>query len=1020
MRPAPSILRVAVVLGLATLVLAGCRQGSALHGRYNNFRAYYNAYYNASRVMEEGERQLERPDQVIDRTRLLSLYPTAGGRGANFQEAIDKSGELLRNRADSKWADDALFVIGKAYYYQNNLVGAEQKFRETIELASARGNDRLADEARVWLGRTLGAAQRYEEGTSVLQERLTAAEGDRGALARLRLVLGELYAREGRYQEAAEALREGIEDERDSDFAARALLLLGQVEEAAGQYDAAADAYRDAVDRRPPYELAYAAQLNRALVIGLDAGRTDEAIDLIRRMRRDDKNYDHRAEVELAYGRILAASGEERDAVEAMRSVLYDPQLAGGPLRGEAHARLAEFYRDIRSDYVRASAHFDTAATSIRIVPAPSESPTRAALLDVRRTADAYLAFATVAGRLAEADSLLELGMLDDAAFAARIEAIEAQRLADYREEQRLLQQTRAQQAFSGEGSGIRPPTASGDPLAATPARGNNLAVGGRPGAAGRPQSGFLSYQDPASVQANAVSFERVWGDRPLVPNWRRRAAIEASANTTDIGDGLTPGELARQRRGDGPPPLDLTPVPRTPLAQTQLRTQRAALRYEAANSLFLSLARPDSAATLYRLALEDGPAPEIALRIRFALAEVLTDEAERAEAESLYREIIDGAPESELAAAARARLGMAPLEVEEVETEPASFAYEQARERWREGAYATAVSDLLALAADSSRADQAPRALLGAASAYIEWAQRDGFDPLRPLPESVIPTGLFPEPAPEASGDLEVPTEAIEDPQDTENPEDVEPLDREEPLGDDEALEEGDQDLELTEIPEDVLRDVSLPVGEDADEVPIQASGEPDDDPIRTRRLGDPPSAVPGLATPDVPVAARPETEASGEGAGPREPTVDDVLALVQERGPGTPFAQRAAALRVALAPEPEAPEAAPTTLGGAYGFEGDEPLDPAYGGFTWRAQRIPNPLAVLVLLNGYERRGIRAAAIADGDGYRVVIGQFETRPDAFAVREDLPTEVQGAGASVVPMEGLELLGPEDLQADE
>ncbi|MEL6614735.1 MAG: hypothetical protein AAFQ43_03305, partial [Bacteroidota bacterium] len=223
MRPAPSILRVAVVLGLATFVLAGCRQGSALHSRYNNFRAYYNAYYNASRVMEEGERRLERPDQAIDRTRLLSLYPTAGARGANFQEAIDKSSELLRNRADSKWADDALFVIGKAYYYQNNLVGAEQKFRETIELASARGNDRLADEARVWLGRTLGAAQRYEEGTAVLQERLTAAEGDRRALARLRLVLGELYAREGRYEEAAQALRQGIEDERDSDFAARAL-----------------------------------------------------------------------------------------------------------------------------------------------------------------------------------------------------------------------------------------------------------------------------------------------------------------------------------------------------------------------------------------------------------------------------------------------------------------------------------------------------------------------------------------------------------------------------------------------------------------------------------------------------------------------------------------------------------------------------------------------------------------------------------------------------------------------------
>ena len=347
MRPAPSARRAPVAFLLAALLLGGC--GSLFGSRYDNFRAYYNAYYNASRVMEEGERQLERSDQPIDRTRLLSLYPVgAGSRGGNFQEAIDKSAELLRSRGSSKWADDALFLIGKARFYQRDLVGAEQKFRETIELAEARRNSKLADEARVWLGRTLGTAQRYEEGATVLQERLAAAEGNRAALARLRLVLGELYAREGRYTEAAEALRQGLENERDSDFAARAYFLLGQVNEAAGQYDAAADDYRDAALRRPPYELAYAAQLNQALVLGLDAGRTEEAIDLIRRMRRDDKNYQHRAEVELAYGRILAASGRPDDALVALRSVLYDPQLAGAPLRGEAHARLAEYFRDVR------------------------------------------------------------------------------------------------------------------------------------------------------------------------------------------------------------------------------------------------------------------------------------------------------------------------------------------------------------------------------------------------------------------------------------------------------------------------------------------------------------------------------------------------------------------------------------------------------------------------------------------------------------------------------------------------
>ncbi|MEM6327089.1 MAG: tetratricopeptide repeat protein, partial [Bacteroidota bacterium] len=733
---------VALVLG-ASVAVSGCRTGSPLHNRYNDFRAYYNAYYNASRVMDEGERQLERPDQVVDRTRLVPIFPEgSGARGTQFQEAIDKSSDLLRERATSKWADDALFLIGKAYFYQGNVVGAELKFRETIQLAESRGNGRLADESRMWLGRTLGLAERYDEGAALLQERLALAEGNRRDQARLRLVLGELFARAGRYDEAAASLREGVPDEPDDDTAARGLLLLGQVEELRGEFIAAAEAYREATDRRPAYEIGYAADISRALVLGLDAGRVEDALDLIRRMRRDDKNYQHRAEVELAYGRILSVAGQGREGREAMRSVLYDPLLQGGSLRGEAHVRLAEFYRDIRNDFVQASAHLDTAATSIRQSGASTDQNlARAALTDVPRTASAFNAYATVAVRLAEADSLLELGMLDDEAFAARIREIEAQRLEVYRQEQRRLEQTRTQQEFAG---GAQSAFREGSATQRSP---NNRAPGVAPASVGGTEVGFLSYRDQASVQANLLAFQRTWGERPLVPNWRRQAAIDASTVTAEDGQGIDPERLGRGAASSGPPPLDLSPIPRTPEAQIALRAERASLRYEAANALFLSLARPDSAATLYTLALEDGGPPEVSRQIRFALAEVETSRGRTEAAEALYRQIIEDAPETELADAARLRLGLDVATPDAEAAEPTSLAYEQARLRWTEGAYATAVGDFLALAADTSRADEAPRALLAAATAYIEWAHRDSFDVRRPLPESVIPPGLFPEP---------------------------------------------------------------------------------------------------------------------------------------------------------------------------------------------------------------------------------------------------------------------------------
>jgi len=339
--------------------LAGCRSGTALHRRYNNFRAYYNTYYNAEQKLEEGERGLQTANATVDRTRLIELFPSTSataGRTPVFDAAIDKSAELLRRRPDSRWADDALLVIGKSYFYERNFVGAEQKFRETIAAATLVNDRELADEARFWLGRTMAGAERYDEGVLVLREALEQRDGDRYWQGRMHLALGELYARAGRWDAATVDLRDGLAIVRDPDIGARAAMLLGQVEEAAGRYAAAAEAYDDAVRRRPAYEIAFAAELNRTLVLGLDAGEVTQSLAALRSMSRDDKNYARRAEVALAQARVLAAAGETEQARERFRAVLYDQAMAGQSVRGEAHYRYAEFYRDALGDYVTAAA----------------------------------------------------------------------------------------------------------------------------------------------------------------------------------------------------------------------------------------------------------------------------------------------------------------------------------------------------------------------------------------------------------------------------------------------------------------------------------------------------------------------------------------------------------------------------------------------------------------------------------------------------------------------------------------
>lgn len=960
--PIPTAARLAcAALLVCAAALAGCAQGSPLHNRYNNFRAYYNTYYNASRALEQGERSLQTSAAALDRSRLVDVFPaaraTAGGRDSPFQKAIDKSAELLRSRPTSRWADNALLVIGKAYYYQGNVVGAEQKFRET--LAVADGDRRLTDEARFWLGRTLAAAGRPDEAASVLTEDLEGST--RFWRPRLRLALGTLYARAGRYDDAVQALEAGAADVSDADLAARGLILLGQVHELAGRPAEAAAAFERAHRRRPAYELAFAAELNEALARSA-AGQHDDALGVLRRMRRDDKHFAHRAEIELALARVLAGAGRRAEAQERFRAVLYDQALGGAALRGEAHYRLGEFYRDVLRNYVRASAHFDTAATSLR---GPAEARdarlARGAIAQPTRTAATFNAFARVATRLAEVDSLLALGALPEDAFRERIAAIEARRRAQFEEEQRRQARLRDAQAFGEAAGGLRTGFDGG-------ARPTEAGTGS---AAASQEAGYLGFRSPTSVQAGLVAFQAVWGDRPLAPNWRRRAAISAGAVASGFGAGITQDQFLSRPSGVGPRPLDLSPIPRTPAALEAMRLERAGLRYELANALFLSLGRADSAATLYAQVLDEAPEAPVAARARFALAELEWAAGDTARAAERYRTLLARDVPPELASAARFRLGL-PEPVAETEDAMAERAYEAARRRWLGGDPGGAVRELLVLA-ETGSARVAPRAALAAAVAAAEWIRQGARDIHAPLPDTLLSPAL-------AGGD---------------------PVTLRALLARVEAQHAGTPYARQALAHRQALPPAPSPPEAEGPVAETLAAEAP---PIAAAPAANP-------ATPSPPVA-----DPAPDEAAERRRRLLEAERVVFDPPPGdTPAADGGEEEPVDRSADlsPEQVAAAPE---GTFGLRGTAPLAAMYGGYTWRVQAIPSALAADALLRTYLRRGYRAAlaleARPDGlDLYLVLVGQFATRADGLAARPELPPEGQGAAAALVPLAGLTLL---------
>ena len=1036
-RPVSSVFAAAAVLLVAGGALAGCRSGSALGRRYDNFRAYYNTYYNAERKLEEGERALLNVNTPVDRARLVTLFATApatAGRTPVFDAAIDKSAELLRRRPGSRWADDALLVIGKAYFYERNFVGAEQKFRETVAAAEITQDRRLADEARFWLGRTMAAADRYDDGVLVLREALDRPDGDRYWQARMHLALGELYARAGRWDAATVDLRDGLAAIDDADLAARAALLLGQVEEAGGRYDAAAEAYLDALGRRPAYEVAFAAALNRGLVLGLDAGQPDAGLDLLRAMARDDKNYARRADVALAQARVLAASGQTDAARTRFRDVLYDDELAGQAVRGEAHYRFAEFYRDALGDYVTAAMHFDSASTALTAAPTVAQRPSRAAIVGAGLVATTYQTVARTSQRIAAVDSLLALGALDDDAFRARIAELESVRLADWVQERREAEALRTAQDFGGGGAVPSPFGADGGPNGrGLTADGRGVSTDGTGGdptaaAASSVENGFLGYRDPRTVQSGQLSFQRIFGDRPLVPNWRRRAAVQGGTVAAGVGGGTVQEDFAPGFNTGlaGPPPLDLSGIPRTPGATAVLVDERAALRYELANTFFLALGRADRAELLYRLILDETPGAPVAARARYALAELAAEGGRAADAAPLYRDVADADSLSPLGLAARARLdGRDPVAAAPADDPRDDAAFADARRLWDDGDPRAAATALVALGSGAPDAPGAPRAFLAAALAFADWAGPDSLQASLP-PDLVPPTfvdslgaplpaAMPAEPAPAAAPEA-VPADPFPDtpgaaPRAARR-ERTEPRQRRyrtltpaAPVGVPVPIVPGSVADSAATTPPD-----AAPAGTDPTrtEPADSTQAAPADstqaeaalvDPARTDSTATPPGGAPD----ELPADAAPVADAAPTGL-----TLRGYLLTLAVLYPQTPYARRAGAVAAALpgAPASTGVPAAPQDFGG---MTGTAPFSLALGGVSWRSRTFSTVEEIRADLAERPVRDARTTIVTDGETLFFLVGHF---PDAAAAAAAARTVDPALldGTTIEPVDGLPL----------
>lgn len=721
---------------ICVFVLAGCSETSFLGQRYANFTAYYNTFYNARKSFDRGVRAFERTDETINQDVFLAIYPipSRAGNRQDFEDAIKRSADVIRDHPNSKWIDDAVLLIGKSYFYQQNFVSAAQKFREAIEL-----HTELEDEARFWLGYALTANGSLIEARDELAASLAREERSSSFEAAMNMLLGDVLVRLSEWDAAAAVIREGASSTRDRQANARARFVLGQIEEVRGNDGAAREAYALARRAQPPFELEFAAQINELRLAGR-LGDLDHALSELRRMERDAKYFDRRSRVVYTRGLILQEAGDAQAAHEVFSDLLYDSDYDVAPVRGRIHYAVASLYRDADEDFVLAAAHFDTASSAIQTPFGTgnlgrADPLTELAITDSREQADMYGTYARVYHDVARMDSLLHLGSLPEEEFQDFLYDLRLRLQQEAAERERDAQRRLGNAAFTDGFLDLQDQ--------------REAAAAGPSGASG--SGGFLFHRDPGSVQEGRQAFNRRWGDRPHVPGWRRRSAVDAFVaelrqSADEDGDEVVQSLL--DAADPTLPVIDVSEVPRTEFAQEDMMRRRALARYELGNVLFISINDPDSAAAVYQLVIDEDAELPVAGRAFYALAELERSRGRTADANNLYRIVLDRYPGSEFEARVREQLGM---EVEEATDEVAlaRARFDELMEAWANGDHRTAFTELIRLSLEMDHEELSPAAFMAATRVGVDWLRRDGLELTHPLPveideQRIVEAGLL------------------------------------------------------------------------------------------------------------------------------------------------------------------------------------------------------------------------------------------------------------------------------------
>lgn len=331
-------------------------------GMWNNFTTYYNRFYLAESTFEQGEEDIE-----LNQEKPLFQFKEeklSSKGNADFNEVIKFSSKILQFNKDTKYVNEAIYMIAKSYYYKGEYNKALRKF---IELDNLRDED-YGLSTKLWIAKCELQMRNFDLALVHLEEVKNIAITNEDEEILFQVYVSEisyLIYRED-FSKAINKIEELVNQDLEDEVKSEVTYELGMLYVSLSNYEKAVDAFKLVEEGSPTFKIEFMSKLEYAKAIK-HIDKSDEALQILNDMRDDTKYELHWDIIDLEIAQIELESGSVELALEIFYSI--DTGYTKNESSGIAAFMQGDIMEHIYMDFDSAKILYEKVATK----KAPSE-----------------------------------------------------------------------------------------------------------------------------------------------------------------------------------------------------------------------------------------------------------------------------------------------------------------------------------------------------------------------------------------------------------------------------------------------------------------------------------------------------------------------------------------------------------------------------------------------------------------------------------------------------------------------